>query len=86
MMAEEARSSTPKSNESLMSQMKKGCLSFTTSMYETLTHIKATFVGQQAKKITAKNEKEATEADLQTAKMQVDATNEAESTKKGLGL
>lgn len=40
----------------------------------------------QAKKLTARNEKEASEADLQAAKMQIDATNEAEETRKKLGV
>ncbi|KAF9608234.1 hypothetical protein IFM89_008189 [Coptis chinensis] len=39
-----------------------------------------------AKKVTAKNEKEASEADLQTAKMQVEATEAAEETKKRLEM
>lgn len=34
--------------------------------------------------MTAKNEKEATEADLQAAKMQVDAADDAERTKMKL--
>lgn len=36
----------------------------------------------QAKKMRARKEGEATEADLQTAKMQVDAANAAEDSKK----
>lgn len=36
----------------------------------------------QGKKMTAKSEKEAAEADLKTAKMQVQATEDAENTKK----
>ncbi|KAL5705481.1 hypothetical protein ACHQM5_023779 [Ranunculus cassubicifolius] len=70
---------------SVLSSAKKGFLSFTTSVQEGFRHMKATIVGQ-AKKITARNEKEASEADLQTAKMQVDATNEAEETKKRLEM
>lgn len=34
------------------------------------------------KKLTAKNEKETSEADLQAAKMQVEAADEAENQKK----
>ena len=41
-------------------------------------------VEKQAKKITAKNEKEATAADLETAKMQVEAADAAEETKNRL--
>ncbi|KAL3514295.1 hypothetical protein ACH5RR_027012 [Cinchona calisaya] len=63
--------------------IKRECLSFTTSLQEGFRYIKAIFVGQ-AKKITAKNEKEATEADLLASKMQVDAADEAENTKKKL--
>ena len=37
---------------------------------------------KQAKKMTAKKEREATEADLKAAKMQVEATDAAEETKK----
>lgn len=36
----------------------------------------------QVKKLRAKNEKEASEADLVASKMQVDAAEEAEETKK----
>lgn len=39
---------------------------------------------KQALKITAKNEKEATAADLQATKMQVEAADEAENIKKRL--
>lgn len=40
-------------------------------------------LGEQGKKITAKSEKEAAEADLRTAKMQVQATEAAENLKNG---
>lgn len=40
-------------------------------------------LGEQGKKITAKSEKEAAEADLKTAKMQVQATEAAENLKNG---
>lgn len=39
---------------------------------------------KQTKKVTARNEKEATEADLKAAKMQVEAADAAEETKKRL--
>jgi hypothetical protein len=39
---------------------------------------------KQAKKLTAKNEREATEADLKAAKMQVEAADAAEENKKRL--
>ncbi|KAM1014301.1 hypothetical protein TB2_044125 [Malus domestica] len=63
-----------------MSRLKNDCLSFTVSLQEGFRYVKACFVGQ-AKKLTARNEKEATEAELQTAKMQVDAVDAAEDTK-----
>ncbi|XP_031279227.1 uncharacterized protein LOC116137688 isoform X2 [Pistacia vera] len=66
-----------------MSRMKVDCLYFTTSLKEGFRYFKAFFVGL-AKKVTARSEKEATEADLQTAKMQVEAADEAEDTKKRL--
>jgi hypothetical protein len=40
----------------------------------------------QVKKVKARNEKEASEADMQTAKAQVEATDEAEAKKKQLGM
>lgn len=38
------------------------------------------------KKVKAKNEKEASKADMQTAKAQVEATDAAEAKKKQLGM
>ncbi|KAG1359624.1 hypothetical protein COCNU_08G010700 [Cocos nucifera] len=70
---------------SWMSKMKKGGISFVTSLKEGWRHAKATLIGQ-VKKLTAKNEKEASEADLQAAKMQVEATDEAENQKKQLEM
>ncbi|KAF8404743.1 hypothetical protein HHK36_009632 [Tetracentron sinense] len=69
----------------VMTRMKKDCLSFTTSLQQGFRYFKAFLVGQ-AKKMTARNEEEASEADLQTAKMQVEATDAAEDTKKRLHL
>ncbi|XP_004287438.1 PREDICTED: uncharacterized protein LOC101307528 [Fragaria vesca subsp. vesca] len=66
-----------------LSRMNKGCLSFTASLQEGFRYVKAFFVGQ-AKRLTARSEKEATEADLVTAKMQVEATDAAEDTKSRL--
>ncbi|KAF2299819.1 hypothetical protein P3X46_021200 [Hevea brasiliensis] len=66
-----------------MSRLKKECLSFTVSLQECFRSIKATLVGQ-AKKITARNEKEATAADLQASKTQIEAADEAENIKKRL--
>ncbi|KAK3423450.1 hypothetical protein EUGRSUZ_F00437 [Eucalyptus grandis] len=60
---------------------KKECLSFAVSVQEGLRYVKALLLGQ-AKKMRARNEREATEADLRTAKMQVDAADAAEDAKK----
>ncbi|XP_027094506.1 uncharacterized protein [Coffea arabica] len=68
---------------SVASNIRRECLSFTTSLQEGFRYIKGIVVGQ-AKKMTAKDEHEATEADLLASKMQVDAADEAESTKKKL--
>ncbi|KAJ4701492.1 hypothetical protein OWV82_024728 [Melia azedarach] len=78
-----ARNSATKSNQQKaeMSRIKKDCLFFATSLQEGFQYVKALFIGL-AKKATARNEKEATEADLQTAKMQVEAADSAEETKK----
>ncbi|CAK9313023.1 unnamed protein product [Citrullus colocynthis] len=70
-----------KQEASVMDRVKKGCTSFYASSQETLRYVKAFFVGW-GKKMTAKSEKEAAEADLKTAKMQVQATEDAENTKK----
>ncbi|XP_058069436.1 uncharacterized protein LOC131218722 [Magnolia sinica] len=70
---------------SLMSQLKKECLSLAASLQEGLRYIKAIIVGQ-VMKLKARDEEEAAEADLQTAKMQVEATDEAEHTKKQLDM
>ncbi|RZC46856.1 hypothetical protein C5167_039800 [Papaver somniferum] len=60
---------------------RNGFLSFTASVQEGFGHVKAFFVGNTMK-LMARNEKESSEADLHTYKMQVDATNAAEDTKK----
>ncbi|XP_039135487.1 uncharacterized protein LOC120272676 isoform X2 [Dioscorea cayenensis subsp. rotundata] len=62
-------------------EMEKEGASFMASAKETWLNIRARIIGQKAK---AKNEKEASEADLQTAKMQVQAADEAEEKKKQL--
>ncbi|KAK8642695.1 hypothetical protein V6N13_012032 [Hibiscus sabdariffa] len=66
---------------SLMSRLKKDCLAFGISLQEGFRYVKATIVGQ-AKKLKAKDEKEAATADLQAQKMQVEAADEAENNKK----
>ncbi|XP_057442416.1 uncharacterized protein LOC130734124 [Lotus japonicus] len=78
-------SSTPlsnhkKNNTSFGSRLKKSCLSFAVSLQESFRYVKASFVGQ-AKVITAKNEKEASEAELEASKMQVEAADAAEDAK-----
>ncbi|XP_054789104.1 uncharacterized protein LOC129294672, partial [Prosopis cineraria] len=58
-------------------------LFFAASLQEGLAYVKAFFVGQ-TKRIKARNEEEATAAELETDKMQVEATNDAEETKTKL--
>ncbi|XP_015579770.1 uncharacterized protein LOC107261903 [Ricinus communis] len=72
-----------KQEKSEISSVKKECLAFAVSLQESFQYIKAKFVGQ-AKKITARDEKEATAADLQVAKMEVEAADQAEYIKKKL--
>ncbi|XP_050234942.1 uncharacterized protein LOC126683149 [Mercurialis annua] len=69
--------------KSAMSRVKKECLSFAVSVQESFRYIKAKLVGQ-AKKITARNEKEVAAADLQASKMEVQAADEAENLKNSL--
>ncbi|KAK7321282.1 hypothetical protein VNO77_31769 [Canavalia gladiata] len=79
-------SSSPLSNHkknSLASRLRKSCLSFAASIQETFRYVKAFFVGQ-AKIITARNEKEASAAELEATKMQVEAADAAEDIKNGL--
>ncbi|XP_010517141.1 PREDICTED: uncharacterized protein LOC104792649 [Camelina sativa] len=79
---QEAESSR-RSSKSLTDRVKTNCLSMVVTCQEGFSYVKAFFVGQ-TKKLTAKNEKEATEAYLTETKMQVDATDEAENAKKRL--
>ncbi|XP_059462046.1 uncharacterized protein LOC132191042 [Corylus avellana] len=72
-----------KQETSAMSRMKKDCLWLAASMEEGFGYVKARFISL-TKKLTARNEKEATEADLMAAKMQVEAADAAEETKKRL--
>ncbi|KAL8166115.1 hypothetical protein V2J09_007614 [Rumex salicifolius] len=67
-------------NGGFPSRVKKECLSTFVSLQEGFTYVKAFFVGQ-GKKLTAKNEDEAAAADLETSKMQVEATDAAERAK-----
>ncbi|KAK7275858.1 hypothetical protein RIF29_16984 [Crotalaria pallida] len=79
-------SSTPLSNHkktSLLSRIRKGCLSFAASLQENFRYVKAFFIGQ-VKTITARNEKEASEAELEASKMQVEAADAAEDIKNRL--
>ncbi|VVB01056.1 unnamed protein product [Arabis nemorensis] len=66
-----------------MDRVKTSCLSMVVTFQEGFSYVKAFFVGQ-IKKLTAKNEKEATDAQLTETKMQVEATDEAENAKKRL--
>ncbi|PAN23045.1 hypothetical protein GQ55_4G065900 [Panicum hallii var. hallii] len=54
------------------------------SVHEWLQHVKASFLGL-VRKVTARSEQEAAEADMMAAKAQVEATDEAEAKKKRLG-
>ncbi|XP_057975536.1 uncharacterized protein LOC131162931 [Malania oleifera] len=79
-----ATAATTKDEEtSLMCRVKKWWACFAASLQEGFTYVKANLVGQ-GKKMRARNEREAAEADLQTAKMQVEAADAAETTKKTL--
>ncbi|XP_021849965.1 uncharacterized protein [Spinacia oleracea] len=60
--------------------VKSSCLSFYVSLQECFGYCKAFVVGQ-GKRLMARNEKEATTADLQTAKMQVEAADDADEKK-----
>ncbi|CAA7052133.1 unnamed protein product [Microthlaspi erraticum] len=70
-------------SKSLTDRVKTNCLSMAVTFQEGFTYVKAFFVGQ-TKRLTAKNEKEATDAQLTETKMQVEATDEAENAKKRL--
>ncbi|EXC01186.1 hypothetical protein L484_025564 [Morus notabilis] len=72
--------STGRQDTSSTYRMKKDCLSFLVSLKEGFQYVKASIFGQ-AKKLTARNEREATQADLKAEKMQVDAANAAEDAK-----
>ncbi|MCD9640241.1 hypothetical protein HAX54_025427 [Datura stramonium] len=65
------------------SRLTKGFLYFKTSLLECFRYIKAFFVAQ-GKKMRAKSEEEVTEADMVKAKMEVEAADAAENTKKRL--
>ncbi|XP_028782633.1 uncharacterized protein LOC114757258 [Neltuma alba] len=65
------------------SRLKKNCLLVVASLQEGLTYVKAFFIGQ-TKMIKARNEEEASVAELETEKMQVAAADAAEATKTKL--
>ncbi|XP_010530296.1 PREDICTED: uncharacterized protein LOC104806901 [Tarenaya hassleriana] len=73
------------SSSSARGRVKRGCLWFGVSLREGFLYVKAFLVGQ-VKKMKAKNEREATEANLTETKMQVEATDEAENAKKRLHM
>ncbi|OWM67693.1 hypothetical protein CDL15_Pgr019194 [Punica granatum] len=68
---------------SALSRAKRQRAFFAVSLLEGFCYIKALLLGQE-NKMTARNEKEAAEADLWTYKMQVDAANATEDAKKKL--
>ncbi|OAY81112.1 hypothetical protein ACMD2_06761 [Ananas comosus] len=73
------------SGESFASKMKKEGTAFGTSIWEGWQQTKATIIAQ-VKKMRARNEKEASDADLQASKIQVEAADEAENKKKQIGM
>ncbi|KAK7301085.1 hypothetical protein RJT34_11945 [Clitoria ternatea] len=76
-------SSSAHKKPSLVSRLRTSCLSFAVSVQESFIYVKAFFVGQ-AKTVTAKNEKEASAAELEATKMQVEAADTAEDIKNRL--
>ncbi|KAG5541920.1 hypothetical protein RHGRI_021671 [Rhododendron griersonianum] len=66
---------------SAVSPVRRGFATFAASLQQGFGNFKALVVGQ-AQTMSARNEKESTEADLWTAKMQVEAADAAEDTKK----
>lgn len=79
---EESREPSGK-EETALERIKKGFVWAGASFEEGFVHTKAAVVGF-AKKLTAKSEKDATDADMQAAKMQVAAADHAEDIKKSL--
>ncbi|KAK1300853.1 hypothetical protein QJS10_CPB13g00277 [Acorus calamus] len=71
--------------DSVGRKLKKGGVYCTSSIIESFQYIKATIVGQ-VRKVRARDEKEATEAELTTAKMQVEAADAAEDRKHHLNM
>ncbi|KAF7137730.1 hypothetical protein RHSIM_Rhsim07G0213800 [Rhododendron simsii] len=69
--------------QSAVSPVRRGFASFAASLQQGFGNFQAFLVGQ-AKMMSARNEKESSEADLRTAKMQVEAADAAEDTKKRL--
>ncbi|QCE00750.1 hypothetical protein DEO72_LG7g2040 [Vigna unguiculata] len=65
------------------SRLGRSCISFAASVQEGFRYVKAFFVGQ-VKTITARNEQEASEAELEATKKQVDAADAAEDIKNRL--
>ncbi|XP_074364802.1 uncharacterized protein LOC141705811 [Apium graveolens] len=66
-----------------VSTLKRGWVNLTVSLQEHFRYFKASLLGL-GKKMRARNEKEAAEADLQAAKMQVEAADAAEDSKNQL--
>ncbi|RWW01886.1 hypothetical protein BHE74_00024813 [Ensete ventricosum] len=69
----------------MIEKTNKGLVSLAASLEEGLQDAKASVTGL-VKKATAKTEQEASEADLRTAKMQVEAADAAEKKKKQLQI
>lgn len=79
---EESREPSSK-EETALERMKKGFVWAGASLEERFVQTKAAVVGF-ANKLAAKSEKDATDADMQAAKMQVAAADHAEDIKKSL--
>lgn len=72
-----------RNEETLFHYIKRVCVSTAASIGEGFGYLKAAAVGL-TKKLTAKTEEDATDADLQVAKMQVEAADHAEDVKNRL--
>ncbi|KAG2613340.1 uncharacterized protein LOC120704123 [Panicum virgatum] len=69
--------------ETAASKAQRGAVAAGISVHEWLQHVKASFLGL-VRKVTARSEQEAAEADMLAAKAQVEATDEAEAKKQKL--
>ncbi|KAG9440140.1 hypothetical protein H6P81_020305 [Aristolochia fimbriata] len=73
------------SEASLWSRGRKKCASVFASLEESLQYLKASVIGL-VKRAKARDEKEASRAEMEAEKMQVEAANAAEEKKNQLGM